>query len=192
MKPKSFLLIFLICFLLTSSLGAQTLRKKIIDMTAETAPASTDIIYIVKTPSTPLDRKATLGNTITKGHGLSDGDIKVSSGVMASLPPGTSQAEYNNGVCTTAKTISAVNGNRQRLYLSAAQTCALTFTQPASGTMSILLKIIQAATPTGAISGGLWPGGAVPTITGLAGAVDFVSCYLDGTTAYCGAIQDFR
>lgn len=189
MKTKIIAFILFICLATCSE--AQT-SKKIVDMTAETTPASTDIIYVVKTPSTPLDRKVTLGNTITKGHGLANGDVKVSSGVMVSLPAGTTQAEYNNGVCTTAKTISAANGNRQRMSLTAAQTCALTFTQPASGTMSILLKITQATTPTGAISGGLWPGGVVPTITALAGAVDFVNCYLDGTSAYCGAIQDFR
>lgn len=162
-------------------------------MTEDTAPASTDKTYSIKDPAgTSVDRNATWGNVITKGHGLSTGDVKVSAGVLVSVVPGTTQAEYNNGVCTTAKTISAANGNRQRVYLSAGQTCVLTFTQPTTGTMSILLKVIQASTPTGAISGGLWPGGAVPTITSLAGAVDIISCYLDGTQVYCGAIQDFR
>ena len=189
MKTK--IIASLLFFCLVNYSEAQT-SKKIVDMTADTAPASTDIIYFVKTPSTPLDRKVTLGNIITKGHGLSNGDPKISAGVMVSVPAGTTQAEYNNGTCTTSKAISAANGNRQKVLLTAAQTCALTFTQPASGTMSILLKITQAATPTGAISGGRWPGGVVPTITALAGAVDIINCYLDGAAAYCGAIQDFR
>ena len=102
--------------------------------------------------------------------------------------------EYDNGTCTTSKTISAVNGNRQKVLLTNGQTCALTFTQPTVGTMNILLKITQSGTSSynGAISGGKWPGGVVPTITATNGAVDIVSCYLDGTNAYCVASQDFR
>ena len=103
-------------------------------------------------------------------------------------------AEYDNGTCTTSKTISAANGNRQKVLLTNDQTCALSFTQPAVGTMNILLKITQSGTSSynGAISGGKWPGGVVPTITATTGAVDIVSCYLDGTNAYCVPSQDFR
>jgi len=103
-------------------------------------------------------------------------------------------AEYNNGTCTVAATISAAHGNRQKIVLTDAQTCALTFTQPASGTASIQLKVIQssAGTFSGVISGGLWPSGTVPTITKATGAVDIISCYLDGVNAYCVATQDFK
>jgi hypothetical protein len=100
--------------------------------------------------------------------------------------------EYSNGTCTTAKTINAANGARQGMTLTAASACALTFIQPSSGTMVIGLKVIQASTPTGTITGGKWPGGTVATITATASAVDFISCYLDGTNAYCAAAQDFR
>lgn len=103
-------------------------------------------------------------------------------------------AEFSNGTCTTAKTISAANGNSQKVTLTAADACALTFTQPASGTITITLKVIQSALTTtdGTITGGKWPGGTVPTITATAGAIDILKCYLDGTNAYCTAAQNFQ
>jgi hypothetical protein len=95
--------------------------------------------------------------------------------------------EYNNSTCTTAMNISAANGPRQKVTLTNGNACVLTFVQPNSGTITILLKIIQSASSTynGTISGGKWPGGSPPTITATTGAVDIISCYLDGTNAYC-------
>lgn len=103
-------------------------------------------------------------------------------------------AEFSNGTCTTAKTIASANGNRQTITLTDGDTCVLTFTQPSSGTISIQLKIIQSSSGSfaGLISGGKWPGGTVPTITATSGAVDIISCYLDGTSAYCSAQQNFQ
>ena len=108
--------------------------------------------------------------------------------------PLATAAEYSNGTCTTAATISAANGNRQKVTLTNANACALTFTQPASGTISITLKIIQSSAGgfNGTITGGKWPGGVVPTITATSAAVDFISCYLDGTNTYCVASQNFQ
>lgn len=103
-------------------------------------------------------------------------------------------AEFSNGTCTTALTVDPVNGNRQKVTLTNADTCALTFTQPASGTATVQLKVTQSAVSTfnGGISGCKWPGGVVPTITQTTGAVDMVSAYLDGTTAYCQIAQAFQ
>jgi hypothetical protein len=103
-------------------------------------------------------------------------------------------AEYSNGTCTTSKTIAPANGNIQNVTLTNGDTCALTFTQPGSGTFFITLKIIQSAVSSynGTISGCKWPGGTVPTITATTGAVDFVNVYLDGTHAYCEATQNFQ
>ena len=103
-------------------------------------------------------------------------------------------AEYSNGTCTTAATIAPANGNRQSVTLTAGDTCALTFTQPSTGTISITIKIIQSSSSSynGGISGGKWPAGTVPTITQTAAAVDFISCYLDGTNTYCVASQNFQ
>lgn len=116
-----------------------------------------------------------------------DGNVTISAALLTN-------AEFSNGTCATAKTINPANGNRQKVTLTNAQTCALTFTQPVGSTVSIQLKVIQSAAGSfnGLISGGLWPGGSVPTITATSGAVDVVTCYLDGTNAYCVATQDFR
>lgn len=119
--------------------------------------------------------------------------LHVTSGNAANIVVGTT-AEYSNGTCTTAATITPVNGNRQKITLTNGDTCALTFTQPSSGTISITLKVVQSSTSTfnGGISGCKWPGGTVPTITATSAAVDFVSIYLDGTNAYCVASQNFQ
>jgi hypothetical protein len=101
-------------------------------------------------------------------------------------------AEYDNGTCSTAADIDPSNGNRQKITLTASSTCALVFTQPSSGTVSVQLKVVQAAGGGGTISGGKWSGGTVPIITATAGAVDIITAYLDGTDAYCVASQDFR
>ena len=97
------------------------------------------------------------------------------------------QSEYDNGTCTTAATITPVNGARQKVTLTNAQACALTFTQPTSGTALVGLKVIQSAISSynGTISGCKWAGGVVMIPTTTTGAVDFISIYLDGTNAYC-------
>jgi hypothetical protein len=111
-----------------------------------------------------------------------------------SINPLLTNTEYDNGTCTTAKTINPANGNRQKVTLTNAQACALTFTQPTGSTVSLQLKIIQSSAGgfNGTITGGKWPAGTVPTITATSAAVDIATCYLDGTNTYCVASQDFR
>ena len=139
------------------------------------------------------------GNTTSTG--LVNGNLPVANGATSLIDSGIAatsialnKAEYDNGTCTVSATISAANGNRQKILLTNAQTCALTFTQPATGTITLTLKITQSSTGSfnGAISGGKWPGGTVPTITATSGAIDFIACYLDGTNSYCIPSQDFR
>jgi hypothetical protein len=127
------------------------------------------------------------GTGLPKGTSVSGSTIKFPGAVYTN-------SEYNNGVCATAATINPVNGNRQKITLTAGQTCALTFTQPVNNTVSIRLKVIQSSSGSfnGTISGGKWPGGTVPTITATSGAVDLVVCDLDGTDANCVASQDIR
>jgi len=56
---------------------------KITQRAETTTPVSTDILPLVASPATtPLDKKVTPANLITKAHGLSDGPVKISSGVM--------------------------------------------------------------------------------------------------------------
>jgi Cu/Ag efflux protein CusF len=100
----------------------------------------------------------------------------------------------NTGVCTTAATIKAINGNAQKVTLTHGDICALTFTQPVSGTILINLEVIQSSVSAfdGSISGCKWPGGTLPTITTTTGAVDIIKVFLDGTNAYCVADQNFK
>jgi hypothetical protein len=95
--------------------------------------------------------------------------------------------------CTTARTIT-FDYRVQTLLLTAGDTCALTFTAPASSkTGETELRITQASTPTGAISGCKWPSAVTPTITATASAVDWIRVIHDGTNAYCFVIgQDMR
>ncbi|MGA7885213.1 MAG: hypothetical protein WCA44_05675 [Acidobacteriaceae bacterium] len=126
------------------------------------------------------------------------GDLDTAGAVNAAALKVTGQlilnAEYSNGTCTTGATIAPVNGPRQKIILTAGDICALTFTEPSSGTASITLKVQQSASGSfnGAISGCKWPGGTTPTITATTGAIDFVAVYLDGTNAYCAALQNFH
>lgn len=57
--------------------------QKITALTADTSPTSDDITVTVNDPGgTPANKKVTLGNIVTKAHGLSSGVMVVSSGVM--------------------------------------------------------------------------------------------------------------
>lgn len=121
---------------------------------------------------------------------------KCISGSYVSMGGGstTNSSEFDNGTCTTSKTIDPANGNRQKITLTNADTCALTFTNPSVGTADVRLKIFQSAAGSfnGGISGGKWPAAVTPTITQTSGAIDIISCYLDGTSAFCVPSQDFR
>lgn len=59
-------------------------------LTEDESPTSDDLIPTVDDPAvTPANRKVTLGNAITKGHGLSDGMLKIQSGAMTPAAAGT-------------------------------------------------------------------------------------------------------
>ncbi len=65
MKKLMFMLLFLL--LIPSNIWS----AGVLDMTPDTSPTSDDITYVINDPGgTPGDRKVTLGNAITKAHGL--------------------------------------------------------------------------------------------------------------------------
>ena len=146
------------------------------------APISLDLATYLASPPA-------IGGTAPAAGNFTN--VAASTGVLTN-------AEYDNGTCTTSKAISAANGNHQKVLLTNAQTCALTFVQPTSPyTMTITLKITQSA--AGSFNGLIsttatckWPGGAVPTITATTGAIDFVTFYLDGSGCYGVAGQNFQ
>ena len=157
-------------------------------------------IPVVATSTPLMDGTATAGST---GKWADAGHIHPTdtSRLAATSPavgttgaaPLYTNSEYSLGTCTTAATINPTNGNRQKITLTAGDTCALTFTQPTAATASITLKIVQASTGSfnGAISGALWPDSTIPTITQTSAAVDFITCYLDGSNAFCVPVQNF-
>lgn len=63
-----------------------------------TAPASTDMMPVLTDPTgTPVNNKATNADIITKAHGLSDGIVKVATGVMTPATSGTDYAPATSG-----------------------------------------------------------------------------------------------
>lgn len=60
---------------------------KVSNLTPDTSPTSDDLVATVTDPAgTPASRKVTATNLITKAHGLSDGLVKVASGIMSAVP----------------------------------------------------------------------------------------------------------
>lgn len=71
---------------------------KITQFTADTSPSSDDLVLTVNDPSgSPSNKKVTLGDAVTKAHGLSNGVIKVSTGVMSIATSGTDYAPATSG-----------------------------------------------------------------------------------------------
>jgi hypothetical protein len=118
----------------------------------------------------------------------------VNAGSIGATGQILTNASYSLGTVTTSVTINPANGNQQHMTLTAGDTAAMTFTQPGSGTATVTVQITQSTSGgfNGGISGCKWPGGVVPTITQTTGAVDFITAYFDGTTAYCVASQNFQ
>ena len=85
---------------------------KISALTADTSPTSDDLTVTVNDPAgTPANRKVTLGNLVTKAHGLSDGLVKVATGTMTVVAATTASiaASTDKNYVTDAQ--SVVIGN---------------------------------------------------------------------------------
>ena len=119
----------------------------------------------------------------TGGAGLSmDGQLEVTGNIEARTA--TFQQEVDNSASGTAKTVDWTAGQKQKLTLTG--NCTLSFTAP-SGVGNFLLKILQDATGGRTVAWPAnvkWAGGAPPTLTTAANAVDIVSLYYDGTDYY--------
>lgn len=64
---------------------------KITDLPVDASPTSDDLVVTVNSPGgTPANRRVTLANLITKGHGLGEGIVQVSGGlfVVVTAPSG--------------------------------------------------------------------------------------------------------
>ncbi|MGD9643736.1 MAG: hypothetical protein AB7V08_13475 [Elusimicrobiales bacterium] len=102
-------------------------------------------------------------------------------------------AEYDNGVSGTAKTITWTNGNKQKLTLTGNVT--LTFSAPAGTAGHFLLHLVQDATGSRIITWPAtvkWRGGVSARLSTAASAVDLVNFYFDGTNYYGSASTGYQ
>jgi hypothetical protein len=88
---------------------------KISALTADNNPTSDDLTYLVNDPAgTPTSKKSTLGNVITKAHGLSDGIVSSSTGVLnttLSLDTDTNLAANSDTKIPSQKAIKTYTDN---------------------------------------------------------------------------------
>lgn len=100
-------------------------------------------------------------------------------------------AEVDNGNSGASKTLDFTVGNKQKITLT--DNCTFTFTAP-GGPCNLILKLVQDGTgsrnPTWPATV-KWAGGAEPTWSTAADAVDIVSFYYDGTNYYGAANTGF-
>lgn len=152
---------------------------KISGLTADTTPTSDDLIATVTDPAgTPANRKVTLANAITKGHGLSDSTVVgVASGTLTS---GTDVAVVDGGTgrstSTTAYGLIAAGTTATGAYQ----------TLPAGATTEVLVGGGASALPawTTATGSGAPVRADTPTlITPVIGAATGTSLNLSGLTA---------
>jgi hypothetical protein len=95
--------------------------------------------------------------------------------------------EVDNGNSSTADTIDWGAGLKQKSTLTG--NCTYTFTAPA-GPCNLLLRLIQDGTGSRTVTWPAavkWSGGAAPTLTTTASAVDIISFYYNGSDYYAQA-----
>jgi filamentous hemagglutinin family protein len=104
----------------------------------------------------------------------------------------TFNQEFNNGNSTATATVDWTKALKQQITINAA-TATLTFTAPA-GVSNLLLRVVQDATGGRLVTWPAtvkWAGGAAPTLSTAANAVDVVSFFYNGTNYYGTASLNF-
>jgi hypothetical protein len=100
-------------------------------------------------------------------------------------------AEVDDGNSSTADTIDWGTGNHHKSTMTG--NCTYTFTAPA-GPTTLTLKLVQSSGSNTATWPATvkWPSGTAPTLSTAASAIDFISCYYDGTNYYCQSGLNFQ
>lgn len=127
------------------------------------------------------------GSLSTIGGALNiNGDVAFISGVSVTQTP--------SAISVSTSTTSIDIGTSNKFHITMATDTTIEFVDPA-GASNLTLKLIQDATGTRLITwpGTVkWPSGSAPTLTTTGNAIDFVSCYHDGTNYYCTDSLDFQ
>lgn len=124
---------------------------KLTALTADTSPTSDDLIYAVNDPAgTPASRKVTLGNAITKAHGLSDGVAKVSSSVLTTGTVAVSDMAAS-AVVTAAEGLAS-SDNDTSFPTTAAVIDGLDTKQPLDSDLTTLSTAFASASASGPAS----------------------------------------
>lgn len=132
---------------------------KISALTADNNPTSDDLTYLVNDPAgTPTSKKSTLGNVITKAHGLSDGIVSSSTGVLnttVSLDTDTNLAANSDTKIPSQKAIKTytdnILGNANALVYKGTIDCSTNPNYPAANAGD--LYVVSVAGKIGGASG---------------------------------------
>lgn len=141
-----------------------------------------DVIYGGSSGAPARLPKGTAGQILTMNAGATAPEWQTPSGAPA-------ESETNDGSKNANFTIDWSSSKKHKVTLAAAG-LTVTFTAPSGAASGLIFKIIQDATGSRTIT--TWPatvkwaGGAAPTLSTAANAVDIVSFYWDGTN-YWGA-----
>ena len=112
--------------------------------------------------------------------------------------PEVTQLNYGKEVANATSATSVARdwraGQKQKITLSNATSCAISFVAP-EGVCNLMLRVIQDGTGGRAFtlpSTVKWAGGTVPTWSTTANAVDVIAMYFDGTNYHASASIDSK
>lgn len=113
--------------------------SKLTDLTADTAPTSDDLLYLVNDPAgTPVDRKVTVGNLAASAP---FSGLYAPLSVAGKLLGSTYYSPASNSTIATRSNATPADADATNL--------AVTFTAPASGSVYVVLECLANQTVSG-------------------------------------------